>query len=121
MIAFTGAGISTAAGIPDFRSGTDTVLKTGAGKWEIEAHNKTAKPAQKLQSRASADAMKTAFPTYTHMALKTLIEHGYLKCLVSQTSLGGIWEALLCIFHQRLTVCLRGCLFVCLCSTPSRQ
>merc|ERR1712154_135482 len=37
MVAYTGAGISTSCGIADFRSGINTVLKTGAGKWAKEA------------------------------------------------------------------------------------
>jgi len=35
FVAFTGAGMSTAAGIPDYRSGANTVMATGAGAWEI--------------------------------------------------------------------------------------
>ncbi|XP_062503701.1 uncharacterized protein LOC134180532 isoform X2 [Corticium candelabrum] len=41
FIAFTGAGISTAAGIPDFRSGMNTVLETGPGAWELRAKGET--------------------------------------------------------------------------------
>jgi len=44
FIAFTGAGISTACGIPDFRSGVNTVLKTGPGAWEKKAQKVENKP-----------------------------------------------------------------------------
>ena len=36
---FTGAGISTESGIPDFRSGMNTSLETGPGVWELRAKN----------------------------------------------------------------------------------
>ena len=38
FVAFTGAGLSTASGIPDYRSGANTCLPTGAGCWEKKAN-----------------------------------------------------------------------------------
>ena len=40
-IVFTGAGISTASGIADYRSGMETSAPAGPGAWTIEAMEKT--------------------------------------------------------------------------------
>lgn len=66
FVAFTGAGISTSTGIPDFRSGINTVLKTGPGAWE--------KMAQKVGSsnKNIKVGMLKAIPSPTHMALVKL-------------------------------------------------
>ena len=86
-IAFTGAGISTAAGIPDYRSGANTVLDTGAGLWTKAAHKKQVKmgrDAGALKKPVKTVLMHKACPTYTHMALQTLVQKGMLKFLISQ-------------------------------------
>ena len=82
FIAFTGAGISTACGIPDFRSGVNTVLKTGPGAWEKKAQNVQNKPNKNIVEMAKA------IPSFTHMTLVALEEAGYLKYLVSQNTDG---------------------------------
>ena len=48
FVAFTGAGLSTSTGIPDYRSGANTVLPTGAGCWEKKANIEKAKKEGKL-------------------------------------------------------------------------
>lgn len=67
LVAFTGAGISTSAGIPDFRG--------PKGKWTREA--------QGLKPISGVSTVK-AYPTKTHMALVQLARSGQLKYLISQ-------------------------------------
>ncbi|TVY82120.1 NAD-dependent protein deacetylase SRT1 [Lachnellula suecica] len=68
FIAFTGAGVSTSAGIPDFRG--------PEGNWTLRAQGRErgGEPVNTLQ----------AIPTPRHMALVALQNRGILKYLVSQ-------------------------------------
>ncbi|CZR58868.1 uncharacterized protein PAC_08760 [Phialocephala subalpina] len=68
FIAFTGAGVSTSAGIPDFRG------PEGAWTLRAQGRQRTGKAVNTLQ----------AIPTPTHMALVELQNRGFLKYLVSQ-------------------------------------
>lgn len=62
FVVFTGAGISTSSGVPDFRSGVNTVLPTGPGAWEkLATHTK--------KEAAFRKPMLKAVPSKTHMAL----------------------------------------------------
>ena len=68
FIAFTGAGVSTSAGIPDFRG--------PSGVWTLRRQGK--------QNDIKAVNTLQAIPTATHMALVELQNQGILKYLISQ-------------------------------------
>ena len=78
-IMFTGAGISTSTGIPDFRSGMNTVLKTGPGVWELQA-----KGAPRKAGASFLPDMLKAIPSSAHMAVVKLHKEGLVKFTVSQ-------------------------------------
>ncbi|XP_017040062.1 NAD-dependent protein deacetylase Sirt6 [Drosophila ficusphila] len=67
VVLHTGAGISTSAGIPDFRG--------PKGVWTLEEKG------EKPDFNVSFDEAK---PTKTHMAIISLIESGYVQYVVSQ-------------------------------------
>ncbi|XP_013115719.2 NAD-dependent protein deacetylase Sirt6 [Stomoxys calcitrans] len=67
VVVHTGAGISTTAGIPDFRGPN--------GVWTLE--EKGEKPKLNI-------SFDEAVPTITHMALRCLVEKGYVHYVISQ-------------------------------------
>ncbi|CAF0971548.1 unnamed protein product [Adineta ricciae] len=79
FIVFTGAGISTSTGIPDFRSGMNTILPTGPGVWELRDH-----PGAKRSPKARVTSSTKAIPSVTHMALVELARRNLLHFVVSQ-------------------------------------
>ena len=66
------------AGIPDFRSGMDTILDTGPGVWEHRAHSD-----QPVKRKNIVQLVK-ALPSLTHMGIVKLHEENLVKFTVSQ-------------------------------------
>lgn len=107
-VIYTGAGLSTAAEIPDYRGpqGIWTMHKKGA-------HNASSSARAALMGKAFVDAM----PTLSHMALAQLGAKNLLKQIISQNVDGlhlrsGVPHAKLCelhgnVFRERCTSCGR--------------
>jgi NAD-dependent SIR2 family protein deacetylase len=81
-IIFTGAGISTSVGIPDYRSAADTTIKTGPGLWnrDLSQPSPHETPIDRL-----VDAAK---PSTSHMAIAALLNQQKVKHLISQNTDG---------------------------------
>ena len=113
MVAFTGAGHSTASGIPDFRS-------PESGLWE--KHNPMLVAsiwAFRLNPRSFYDWIRpmlenllTARPNAAHIALAQLEEMGYLKAVITQNidnlqQRAGSRRVLELHGHMREATCIR--------------
>jgi hypothetical protein len=76
-IVFTGAGISTASGIVDYRSGVETNCPAGPGAWTLEAMEKEKPPAGPTPgARRNVERFDEAKPSFTHRAVAELVRRG---------------------------------------------
>lgn len=101
VVFHTGAGISTTAGIPDFRGPN--------GVWTLE------KRGEKPNISVS---FNEAIPTFTHMAIKQLVTEGYVQYVVSQNIDGLHLKSGL---ERKYIAELHGNMFVEQCNTCDRQ
>jgi NAD-dependent deacetylase len=113
MVAFTGAGHSTASGIPDFRS-------PGSGLWEKDNPMLVASIwAFRLNPktfynwiRPLAEVLLNAAPNSAHVALAELEAMGYLKVIITQNidnlqQRAGSRRVLELHGHMREATCIR--------------
>ena len=74
MVTWTGAGVSTSTGIPDYRGPN--------GKWTLAAQKKKRDPSIKVVNSLNAS------PSPTHMAIVALLRAGMLKKVISTNTDG---------------------------------
>merc|ERR1711959_263534 len=128
---FTGAGVSTSAGIADYRGPNGKWTKQRIAKLKgMRSRSETQRAELKLlemeakkKGKASGGgygskvAMKQASPTMAHMAMASLIKRGMARHVVT-TNLDGLHHKSGLAHHAELT-CLHGDIYVERCTNPA--
>ena len=114
VVAFTGAGISTESGIPDFRSPNGVWARNRTIYFDEFVRNEQDRIEYWRQKVDSWPAMRNAAPNEGHLALVNLARQGKLRALITQNIDGlhqraGLDPALILELHGTTTeaVCLQ--------------
>jgi NAD-dependent deacetylase len=84
IVAFTGAGVSTESGIPDFRSPGGVWEKYQPVYYQDFLEDESARRRYWERSRAAYPVLRDALPNPTHFALVELEKAGKLDCIITQ-------------------------------------
>jgi len=84
VVAFTGAGVSTESGIPDFRSPGGIWEKYEPVYYQDFVVSEEARKKNWLRGRATYPVIRDAKPNSTHLALVDLEKIGKLDCIITQ-------------------------------------
>jgi NAD-dependent deacetylase len=114
VVFFTGAGISTESGVPDFRSPGGIWTKYQPVLFQDFLASETARVQHWRLKKATYELFKTVEPNIGHYAIRDFEQRGQLLGLITQNidglhTLAGVSEAKLVELHgtDRLVTCLK--------------